>query len=146
MLELGVCAVWGTALFLFFGPVGLLIGFLTPILNTIAGVCAIWFTKGEVSYRGFSNTIYIKGQWGALSIGSVIMGDDYLYSNRLPHEQGHSFQSLLLGPLYWLVIAIPSITWAALLKYNILKTPANMYSNDYYYTFYTEKWAEAWKR
>ena len=35
-------------------------------------------------------------------------------SRLLTHEYGHTIQSLVLGPLYLLVIGIPSVTWAFL--------------------------------
>jgi hypothetical protein len=58
-----------------------------------------------------------EGYWyssdfpGAISLGSIIiMG---LHNDRLlKHEQGHSKQSLKWGPLYLIVIGIPSILTA----------------------------------
>lgn len=49
----------------------------------------------------------------------------------LEHELiGHTYQSRLLGPLYLLVIGIPSFIHAQLCKDNVK-----------YYNFYTERWA-----
>ena len=51
------------------------------------------------------------------------------------HEYGHSIQSKILGPLYLLVIGLPSIIWAGLFE---------KYRNKHkisYYSFFTEKWA-----
>ena len=49
----------------------------------------------------------------------------------LAHELiGHTFQSRLLGPLYLIVIGIPSFIHAQLCK-----------DNTKYYDFYTERWA-----
>ena len=53
----------------------------------------------------------------------------------LNHEYGHSRQSLYLGPLYLLVIGLPSIIWYAM--YN-----AGLSSGMSYYDFYTEAWAD----
>lgn len=55
----------------------------------------------------------------------------------LVHEYGHTIQSLILGPLYLLVIALPSLIWAknkALQKYR-------KENNKSYYWLYCEKWA-----
>jgi hypothetical protein len=56
----------------------------------------------------------------------------------LPHEYGHTYQSLLLGPLYLLVIGIPSAVWA--------NAPACVRMRQEkgisYYSFWTEKWAD----
>lgn len=49
------------------------------------------------------------------------------------HERGHSVQSMILGPLYLLVIGIPSLLWAAWWN------PDRKVS---YYWFYTEAWAD----
>ena len=51
----------------------------------------------------------------------------------IKHESGHVKQSKILGPLYLLVIGLPSIIHAALHHY-VCKNP------DYYH-FYTERWA-----
>lgn len=49
------------------------------------------------------------------------------------HEFGHSKQSLLLGPLYLPVIAIPSVCWFWCHRWFKIKRS--------YYWFFTEKWA-----
>lgn len=53
----------------------------------------------------------------------------------IKHERGHSIQSKYLGPIWLLVIGLPSIVWCTLSIYN-----SKIYSN--YYKFYTEKWAD----
>ena len=53
----------------------------------------------------------------------------------LSHEYGHTIQSYILGPLYLLVIGLPSILWCGWIsnwKCNQDKS---------YYWFYSEKWA-----
>ena len=57
----------------------------------------------------------------------------------IKHECGHVKQSKILGPLYLLVIGIPSILHAWLNKYiRMLLEEWRAYN---YYHFYTEKWA-----
>lgn len=56
----------------------------------------------------------------------------------LVHEYGHTIQSLILGPLYLLVIGIPSLTWASLPKFRDMRKEKQIS----YYSFYTEKWAD----
>ena len=55
----------------------------------------------------------------------------------LVHEYGHTIQSLILGPLYLLVVGIPSVIW--------LRTPRlsrrRHNAESSYYAFYTERWA-----
>lgn len=58
---------------------------------------------------------YHNGKWGGVSLGAFIFVADnrpevWTCDARV-HEYGHTIQSLLLGPLYMLVIAIPSMIW-----------------------------------
>lgn len=56
----------------------------------------------------------------------------------LIHEYGHTIQSLLLGPLYLPVIAIPSAMWC-FLPCCRRKREVEQIS---YYSFYPERWAD----
>ena len=51
------------------------------------------------------------------------------------HEYGHVKQSLILGPLYLIVIGLPSLIWAACYQYD-------SQDPNGYFKFYTEKWAD----
>jgi len=53
------------------------------------------------------------------------------------HEYGHTVQSVLLGPLYLIVIGIPSCLWARLPVFKQYRKNHNIS----YYSFYPEKWA-----
>ena len=64
----------------------------------------------------------------------VMIGSKYELTVR--HEHGHQIQSKILGPLYLLVIGIPSLIWAWLYG------PVIKYTRNGYYRFYTEKWAD----
>lgn len=52
------------------------------------------------------------------------------------HEKGHRQQSKWLGPLYLIVIGLPSLVWAALHRY------VKSFGEVDYYSFYTERWAD----
>jgi hypothetical protein len=54
------------------------------------------------------------------------------------HEYGHTFQSLIFGPLYILVIGIPSLSWARLGRYKKLRASSGLSYSHYW----TEKWAD----
>ncbi len=58
----------------------------------------------------------------------------------LVHEYGHTLQSLLLGPLYLPVIALPSMLWMMLPPCQKMRRNRKIS----YYRFYTERWANAW--
>ena len=76
---------------------------------------------------------------GGISLGEYVfvrhIPEDTSTWNDVKHEYGHTIQSKYLGPLYLLVIGIPSILWASLYKYY----PENP---NKYYTFFTERWAD----
>ena len=78
---------------------------------------------------------YCKSFSGGISLGNMVMiGSKYELTVR--HEYGHQIQSKILGPLYLLVIGIPSIVWAGLYG-SVIK-----YTHNGYYKFYTESWAD----
>ena len=73
---------------------------------------------------------------GAVTLGCyVFVGLNSDYRETVKHELGHTRQSLILGPLYLIVIGIPSITYCGLRRL----FPSLRKKN--YYDFYTEKWA-----
>lgn len=73
---------------------------------------------------------------GAVTLGYyVFVGLNSEYRKTVKHELGHTIQSKILGPLYLIVIGIPSITYCGLRRI----FPSLRKKN--YYDFYTEKWA-----
>ena len=73
---------------------------------------------------------------GAVTLGNYIfVGLNSEYKETVKHELGHTIQSKILGPLYLIVIGIPSITYCGLRRL----FPSLRKKN--YYDFYTEKWA-----
>ena len=73
---------------------------------------------------------------GAVTLGNyVFVGLNSEYKKTVKHELGHTIQSKILGPLYLIIIGIPSITYCGLRRL----FPSLRKKN--YYDFYTEKWA-----
>ena len=71
---------------------------------------------------------------GAITLGDyVFVGLNLEYKETVKHELGHTIQSKILGPLYLIVIGIPSITYCGLRRL----FPSLRKKN--YYDFYTEK-------
>ena len=71
---------------------------------------------------------------GAVTLGCyVFVGLNSEYRKIVKHELGHTIQSKILGPLYLIVIGIPSITYCGLRRiFPSLRTKN-------YYNFYTER-------
>ena len=82
--------------------------------------------------------IYLKHLfYSGVSLGNYIIFDDRIYisDNDIAHEHGHQIQSLYLGPLYLIVIGLPSVIG------NII---ARIFHKDskWYYNQPWEKWAD----
>lgn len=81
---------------------------------------------------------------GAISLGIFRVyaykylgnGARYVELVRKHEKEGHRKQSKMLGPLYLIVIGLPSLIWAALHSY------VKRLGTVDYYSFYTEKWAD----
>ena len=83
-----------------------------------------------------SSMIYfIEGFHGGISLGRYVLISGYYAPayDVWAHERGHSIQSMILGPLYLLVIGLPSLIWAAIFRHG---------NGRNYYAFYTEAWAD----
>ena len=97
----------------------------------------------QTAYRAYregkagGNTIIVN-----ITLPSAMSLGDYLFVNpmssqkSIQHECGHSKQSDILGPLYLIVIGIPS------LLHNIVHCLCSKIGIKWnYYSFYTESWA-----
>lgn len=95
-------------------------------------VVTVWQSKTSVSLGLFvfvtSEPFFAEKYKGEIEL-------EVLSKRLLVHEYGHTVQSLLLGPLYLVVIGIPSVLWGFLggKKRREKQIP--------YGAFFTEKWA-----
>lgn len=86
---------------------------------------------------------YVPWKSGGLSLGLFIFlrenhPNKIWTPNARIHEYGHTWQCLLLGPFFWLVIGLPSFIWCHCFESWRRKNKVS------YYVFYPEKWANAW--
>ena len=88
----------------------------------------------RVDYSATDYECYLTRNGGGVTLGRYIfVNQNYTdLSNVILHEIGHTKQSRILGPLYLIIIGIPSISWAGLRRL----IPALKKIN--YYWFYTE--------
>ena len=101
----------------------------------------IWYLirKKSILYNSIGNfyTVYVGANRGGVTLGDKIFISKCYHGEYLnmviAHESGHVKQSLYLGPLYLIVIGIPSILWAWSHKW--------IAPRKSYYWFYTEAWA-----
>ena len=107
--------------------------------QNLLGLLVGLFLKGKrrlPGVPGIPKAIRIVGarnMWGGISLGNFVYLRPPVYEKMVRHEYGHCIQSRLLGPLYLLVIGLPSLLWA--LWWN----PGRPVP---YSWFYTERWAD----
>ena len=115
-------------------------------VNLVGGIGFLICTKlkGRRYQRfGYSYIVYLPWNAGGLSMGLFIFIKDrqevnpWTYNTRI-HEYGHTWQCLLLGPLYYVVIALPSVIWCNFFSSYRKK------NNVSYYKLYCEAWANRW--
>lgn len=115
-------------------------------VNIVGGAAYLICTKilkRRHSKFGYANIVYLPWNAGGLSMGLFIFVKDnhksktWTYNTRI-HEYGHTWQCLLLGPLYYLVVALPSAVWCNCFE-NYRKK-----NNVSYYKLYCEAWANSW--
>ncbi|MBQ8028294.1 MAG: hypothetical protein IJ262_02675 [Clostridia bacterium] len=115
-------------------------------VNLVGGIAYLICTR-IIGWRwqhfGYAYIVYVPWNAGGLSMGLFIFMRDqhpnkkWTYNTRI-HEYGHTWQCLLLGPLYYLVIALPSAIWCnCFAGYRKKK-------NVSYYKLYCESWANSW--
>lgn len=88
---------------------------LWQLPQNILGLLVILITKArynDISYDELDNFWWAKrGKPFGVSLGEyVIIGQGPVAHDLLKHEHGHKKQSRMLGPLYLLLIGLPSIT------------------------------------
>lgn len=69
---------------------------------------------------------------GGISLGKYIIVSQWATKQTIMHEYGHCIQSKYLGPLYLLVVGLPSILHAAFCKCK----------RHSYYEVFPENWAD----
>jgi hypothetical protein len=105
--------------------------YIWQLPQNLLGLLFLLFIRGEEKHSlGGISFYYSKGFNGGISLGKyIIVGRKS--ETTIRHEYGHCLQSQMLGPLYLLVIGLPSLIHAWLCDCH----------NHSYYDFYTERWA-----
>lgn len=101
--------------------------------------------KRTESYYNNKKYVYYTSDTlpGGISLGKyVTINTAIADSYTVKHEHGHQIQSLILGPLYLLVIGLPSLLWAWFIHNLVNKCRSKKGKNTLsYYWFYPEAWA-----
>lgn len=110
-------------------------------MQTLLGlILFIRFKNCEHSfYHGCIKTDYNSSYSVSLGV-FIFVSNKYEHeeSKRITlHEYGHTIQSLILGPLYLIVIGLTSFAWCRLPYFQKMREEKNMS----YYSLWVEKWA-----
>ena len=130
-------------LFLIWELPQVLLGYLVVLFYTVLSKCK------KVSYLADKDPLLKRHSFYAVKsnifsgacLGSVIiLNERYFYNEQyllttLKHEGGHGKQSLMLGPLYLIVVGIPSFV-------NNIRSRSNKDIHNIYYERFPEKWAD----
>ena len=95
-------------------------------------LCEAAYREGKTD----GNTMIYNYVLPTMSLGSYIFVNTMSTDTAVKHSHGHSKQSRILGPLYLVVIGIPSLLH--LIVYSICGMMGFSWN---YYKFYTELWA-----
>lgn len=102
--------------------------------NIIAGILALFIGKKKlISYKHWCFAFEAKNFNNGISLGNFCFVDTIgaAHPEYVAHEQaGHTVDSRLFGPLYLVIIGLPSLIHAWCCK-----------DQQDYYDFYTERWA-----
>ena len=94
-----------------------------------------WVIKTILRLKNEGDGVYHWKAWSGLSLGDYIFVNAHASDLMVRHEAGHRRQSVMLGPLYLLVVGLPSFLWASLKR-------VGLFPDRDYYSFYTERWAD----
>ena len=111
--------------------------YLWQLPQNLVGLLLVLVLQPEGCFQVDTYRLYYASRMrGAISLGQyIILNEHYrdYNGNTELHEIGHHLQSLRLGPLYLLVIGLPSLVWALCWHGG---------GKMAYHDFYTEKWAD----
>lgn len=117
--------------------------YIWQLPQNLLGLFMLLFMKPYILKEKYKGITYVvsKRMSGGISLGNYIIlsktfKDKKVYQDVWDHEWGHTRDSRMFGPLYLIVIGIPSLIWAGLYGSII------PYSKNGYYKFYTEKRAD----
>lgn len=120
------------------------------LLQNVIGIILIAVTKATVKGRVINGKVvdyYVARRfnhtWSGVSLGNYIVFAKDAWADEISvrHEHGHQIQSLYLGPLYLIIVGIPSFVrniWDRLAH----KSWTNRQRIDWYYGHFPENQAD----
>ena len=113
--------------------------YIWQLPQNLVGLLMLAIVRPEdiYDYEGEKLCYSYRRMRGGISLGKYIIVRSAfrgMNDQTEKHELGHARQSRILGPLYLLVIGLPSLLWALWWRERDRGVS--------YYSFYTERWAD----
>ncbi len=112
------------------------------ILQSAAGFAVFLASPGKKRFMRGGTAVTVWKSSYSLSLGMFVFVSGELegeaFERMFRHEYGHTVQSLILGPLYLPLIALPSCIWCTFPCFEKLRREKSIS----YYSFFTERWAD----
>jgi len=110
-------------------------------VQTCLGLLLFLYYRGR-PHQVYHGAVYTKWKLdGGLSLGLFIFTPDKEEAwccQMAVHEYGHTWQSLMLGPFYLIVVGVPSFIWSRSKRCIGMRREKKVP----YSAFYTERWAD----
>ena len=117
-----------------YGLIQNIMGLVMLLIYKIKGSKSEWYHIALITYIE-------KKNFGGVSLGMFIFINKNVEGDRLHdmriHEYGHTVQTMILGPLWLFIIALPSFIWCGLPALVRLRRKKNIS----YYWLYCEGWS-----
>lgn len=117
--------------------------YLWQLPQNLLGLLMLLYYKHEKVYHKLNGRIfyYTKEMPSGISLGNYIIMNREDKKEGMKHEYGHSIQSRILGPIYLIIIGLPSLFGNI---YNSVahKNWSKKESSKWYYNQPWEKWAD----
>ena len=120
-------------------------GCIQTVLGLVVYLAACLFNRswGHSSEWGVFFFKRFFGSGVCLGEGIILEGDPFTIDPQsVKHECGHRVQSRLLGPLYLLVVGIPSFARNIYDRLVLSKTMTVLERRMWYYSGFPERWAD----
>jgi len=115
-----------------------LILYIWQLPQHMLALILIRFSKAEFDEKYQTSRVYRTKKLFGISLGQYIIMNTHHDYQTIQHEYGHSIQSLYFGPLYLLIVGLPSITM------NIISRIDYRFGNKKFYYNYYNRWPENW--
>lgn len=115
--------------------------YIWQLPQNLLGLLVILFTRAKHTGTSWVAKDPDNTKYFGVSLGNYIIFGNYPSKMSLNHEQGHQKQSMYLGPLYLLIIGLPSALGNLWDRLFYKKWPA-VNRISWYYSLPWEKWAD----